>query len=170
MKNIKTIVISLLVIGVFGAYIVYNKFFAAQTPLPVTNTTDNGQDQGQNQNPSPSPSPQPSTGLKDGSYTGQAVDAFYGTVQVKAVIANGRITNVTFLQYPNSAGHTVELSNQVMPVLTAEAISAQSANVDVVSGATQTSQAFMKSLQSALAKAGASDNTNIQVSPPGKAI
>jgi uncharacterized protein with FMN-binding domain len=95
-----------------------------------------------------------STGLyKDGSYTGSAADAFYGTIQVKAVVSGGKITDVQFLQYPNAAGHTSEVSAMALPQLKQEAIAAQSANVNIVSGATQDTEAFQQSLASALTQA-----------------
>lgn len=94
-----------------------------------------------------------STTYKDGIYTGQAADAFYGTVQVQAVISGGKITDVQFLQYPNAGGHTSEVSSIALPALKQEAIQAQSANVDSVSGASATSQAFQQSLVSALSQA-----------------
>ena len=90
---------------------------------------------------------------KNGVYTGTEEDAFYGTVQVQATIENGKITNVTFLQYPNSNYTCIAINSQAMPYLKQEALQAQSANVDIVSGATDTSQAFIESLQAALEKA-----------------
>lgn len=92
---------------------------------------------------------------KDGSYTGNAADAFYGNIQVQVTISGGKITDVVFLQYPNDRGTSVEINNQAMPMLKQEAIQAQSANVDGVSGATDTSQAFIQSLSSALNQAKA---------------
>ena len=86
----------------------------------------------------------------DGSYTGTAADAYYGLVQVKAIIANGKIADVQFLQYPNDHSTSQEINSQAMPLLTQEAIQAQSANVSGVSGATETSIAFKQSLASAL--------------------
>lgn len=95
-----------------------------------------------------------STGVyKDGTYTGDVADAFYGNVQVQAVIQNGRITTVNFLQYPSDRQTSIEINSQAMPYLQQEAIQAQSANVDIVSGATETSGAFIQSLQSALNQA-----------------
>lgn len=91
----------------------------------------------------------------DGSYTGSAANAYYGTVQVKATISGGRITDVAFLQYPSDRSTSREISNQAMPILKQEAISVQNANVDIVSGATATSEAFQQSLGDALAKAKA---------------
>ena len=90
---------------------------------------------------------------KDGTYTGSVTDAFYGNVQVQATISNGRLTEVQFLQYPSDRRQSQEINSVAMPQLVSEAISAQSSQVDAVSGATQTSQAFMQSLSAALAQA-----------------
>lgn len=90
---------------------------------------------------------------KDGSYTGDVADAFYGNVQVKVVISGGKITDVVFLDHPQDRRTSQMINDQAMPMLTQETISAQSANVDIISGATQTSNAFIQSLQTALAKA-----------------
>lgn len=94
-----------------------------------------------------------STTYKDGSYTGSPADAFYGNIQVQATIAGGKITDVQFLQYPNEQDNSVRINQAAMPYLKQEAIKAQSANVDVITGATDTSQAFIQSLGSALQKA-----------------
>lgn len=89
---------------------------------------------------------------KNGTYTGAVADAFYGNLQVKAIIQGGALTGITFLQEP-SGGHSGRVSAIALPQLTQEAVAAQSANVDIVSGATQVSQAFQQSLASALAQA-----------------
>jgi len=92
---------------------------------------------------------------KDGSYTGSQADAQWGYIQVKAIIKNGKITDVQFLQYPNERNRSIEINTYADPQLTSEAIQAQSANVDVVSGATDSSQAFIQSLSDALTQAKA---------------
>lgn len=96
---------------------------------------------------------QSSSSFKDGEYTGISADAYYGYIQVKAVIAKGKLTDVIFLQYPNSHGTSIEINKMAMPYLKQEAIAAQNENVDIVSGATDTSKAFIESLSSALMKA-----------------
>jgi uncharacterized protein with FMN-binding domain len=103
--------------------------------------------------PTPTPAPAPSDQYRDGSYTGDATDAFYGIVQVRAIIQNNKISDVQFLQFPNDRQTSRQISARSMPRLTQEAIAIQSANVDIVSGATQTSEAFQTSLASALAQA-----------------
>lgn len=90
---------------------------------------------------------------KSGTYTGSVADAFYGNVQVQVTISGGKITDVKFLQYPNDRGTSRMINSQAMPLLTQEAIQAQSALVDGVSGATATSGAFIESLSSALQQA-----------------
>ena len=87
---------------------------------------------------------------KDGEYTGALADAYYGNVQVKAVIHGGQISDVSFLSFPNHRRTSVRINTYAMPYLTSEAIQVQSANVNVISGATLTSEAFAQSLQSAL--------------------
>ena len=103
--------------------------------------------------PAPTPAPAATTAkgvYKDGQFTGAAADAYYGPVQVKVVIQNGRITDVQFVDYPHDRRRSTQINNQVMPWLHDEALQAQSAQVDIISGATLTSEAFVESLQSAL--------------------
>ncbi len=91
--------------------------------------------------------------FKDGQFTGDVADAYYGNVQVRVTFNNDKITDVKFLDYPQDRGHSIEINQYAMPILISEAISAQSANVDSVSGATATSGAFIQSLQSAINQA-----------------
>jgi uncharacterized protein with FMN-binding domain len=91
---------------------------------------------------------------KDGTYTGSVADAFYGSIQATVTIKGGAITAITFPQAPSN-GHSGQVSAQALPILAQEAIAAQSANVSVVSGATQDSQAFQQTVASALAQAKA---------------
>jgi uncharacterized protein with FMN-binding domain len=90
---------------------------------------------------------------KDGTYTGPQVDVFYGLVQVQTVIRHGKIAGVQFTEYPNDRRTSVRINSIAMPYLQQEALQAQNANVDIITGATLTSQGFIMSLQSALDKA-----------------
>lgn len=101
----------------------------------------------------PVPVSTPQGRYRDGTYTGAVADAFYGNVQVQVTISGGNITDVQFLQYPNDRSTSVFINSQATPLLRQEAIQAQSAQVDGVSGATATSGAFIQSLQSALQQA-----------------
>ncbi len=105
--------------------------------------------------PSNSTNSTATSAYKDGRYVGDVADAFYGNIQVQATVQGGKLTDVTFLQYPNDRRNSIEINNQAMPYLKQEAIKAQSAQVDGVSGATDTSQAFVQSLTAALKKAQA---------------
>ena len=100
----------------------------------------------------PTAAPQTSnTGLyRNGTFTGVNANAFYGQVQVQVVIQNGKIASVNFLNYPQDRRTSARINSFAVPALQSEAIQAQSARVDVISGATLTSEAFMVSLQSAL--------------------
>jgi uncharacterized protein with FMN-binding domain len=117
-----------------------------KTAAPPSNT--------KTQTPSNPPTPIVKNGIyTDGTYTGGTADAYYGNIQVQAIIQNGQIADVQFLQYPNDRGTSIRINGAAMPILKSEAISAQNANVDIVSGATDSSQAFIQSLGSALAQA-----------------
>jgi len=98
--------------------------------------------------------------LHDGSFKGSSVDAYWGRVQVEAVVQGGRLTKVQMLQYPRDRRRSQAISNQVLPYLEQEAIANQGANVDTVSGATLTSAAYQRSLASALKQAGGSQDGN----------
>jgi uncharacterized protein with FMN-binding domain len=90
---------------------------------------------------------------KNGTYTGNVADAQWGGVQIQVIIQSGKMTSVQFLQYPNERNRSVEINSYADPILVTEAIQAQSAKVDSVTGATDTSNAFIQSLSNALSKA-----------------
>ncbi len=89
-----------------------------------------------------------------GTFTGSVVQEPYGLVQVKVTLAGGKITDVTAVELPTH-GRSGFISQTVAPILQGEVLSAQSANIDIVSGATYTSEAYAQSLQSALDQAHA---------------
>ena len=106
--------------------------------------------------PAPSTAPAAGSGgtaLKNGTVTGQVVQTRFGSVQVQVTIAAGKITDVTALQLPNDRQRSAEISGIVEPMLKSEALTAQSAQIDLVSGATYTSDGYAQSLQSALDQA-----------------
>ena len=125
---------------------------STQTPTP---TQSGGTPQPTSANPTATqtPTPKPKGQYKDGNYTGSVEDAFYGNIQVQAKISNGRIADVVFLQFPNDNRTSRFINSQADPMLTQEAIQVQSASVDIVSGASASSQAFQASLANALAQA-----------------
>jgi len=88
-------------------------------------------------------------------FTGRTVNAYYGYVKVQAIMKNGRVQNVVVLQHPNDNGTSRYINSVAMPYLVQEAVQAQSANISLISGATFSSEAFVKSLSTALNQAGA---------------
>lgn len=141
-------------IALVGIFIVYSLAIHHEQPTvgqPSTSSAGNGAaSTGTTSTTSSSPS---TTTYKDGTYTGTSQDAYWGNVQVAVTVSGGKMTDVKFLQYPNSHQTSVYINQQAMPYLQQEAIQAQSSNVQTVSGATYTSQAFQQSLQSALSQA-----------------
>ncbi len=99
------------------------------------------------------PTATPAPAATSGTVDGPTVDTRYGPVQVEVTIKNGKISDVTALQLP-SGGRSGQISRVVEPMLSSEALSAQSASIDGVSGATYTSDAYARSLQAALDDAG----------------
>lgn len=86
--------------------------------------------------------------------TGDAVDTRWGPVQVQITVQNGTVTGVTAVVYPQNNPRDVQLNSYAIPQLNQEATAAKSAQIDMVSGATYTSEGYLGSLQSALNKAG----------------
>ena len=84
---------------------------------------------------------------------GKAYDVSYGTVQVKVTITGSRITDITAMSLPHG-GRSGDISQYAAPQLRREALSAQSAHIDSVSGASYTSAGYAMSLQSALDQRG----------------
>lgn len=89
-----------------------------------------------------------------GTATGDAVATPYGDAQVRVTVAKGKIAKIEALRLQGDDPRSVQISSSAEPVLRQEALSAQSAAVDAVSGATFTSASYAQSLQSALDKLG----------------
>jgi uncharacterized protein with FMN-binding domain len=102
--------------------------------------------------PSAAPAPASSGGTTR-KVSGDTVNTRYGPVQVQVTLAGSRITSVDVVKYPNEERRDREINSSALPVLNQEAISAQNAQIDVVSGATYTSDGYVRSLQSALDRA-----------------
>jgi hypothetical protein len=79
----------------------------------------------------------------------------YGDVQVRVTLSGGRILDVQALQLPFDRPRSADISDGAEPLLRREALQAQSADINTISGATYTSQSYRQSLQSALDGAGA---------------
>lgn len=103
---------------------------------------------------SSSASPSSGSTAKDGTYTGAAETTRFGTTQVKVTISGGRITEISTVQLNQADPRSYQISVGAAPTLRSEVLAKQTAAVDVVSGATYTSDAYEASLQSALDQAG----------------
>jgi uncharacterized protein with FMN-binding domain len=99
-----------------------------------------------------SPAPIPSTAQAK-TVTGPVINMRWGPVQVRVTIDGRKITSITALQLP-TGGRSGQISKRVEPILRSEALAAQGTNIDNVSGATYTTNAYAQSLQAALDGAG----------------
>lgn len=107
-----------------------------------------------------SASPGTSSGSSSGSdsatrtVTGSVVQTEWGPVQVQLTLSGDTITAVQVVQYPSENPKDQEINSYALPILVEETTKAQSADIDMVSGATVTSTGYVQSLQSALDQAG----------------
>jgi uncharacterized protein with FMN-binding domain len=85
--------------------------------------------------------------------TGSVISTQWGPVQVQLAVKGGSITEVTVLQYPDGNSRDVEIADYALPILIQETMKSQNASIDMVSGATYTSDGYIQSLQSALDQA-----------------
>ncbi|MFE7650050.1 FMN-binding protein [Streptomyces phaeoluteigriseus] len=88
-----------------------------------------------------------------GTFTGEAVQTEYGTVQVRITVGGGKITKAETVQAPKG-GRSDQITADAVPKLNQAAVAAGNADIDAVSGATYTSGGYKESLQSALDQAG----------------
>jgi uncharacterized protein with FMN-binding domain len=98
--------------------------------------------------------PGPATSTKphwrDGTATGPEVQTPFGPVQVRVTVKSGRIVDVVALETPAEHRRSIEINQYAGPILRQEVLTAQSADIDVVSGATYTTEGYAESLQAAL--------------------
>lgn len=87
------------------------------------------------------------------TYTGDSVDTRWGPVQVRITVVDGKITASEAIVYPSGNHEDEQINSFALPVLNQEAVAQQSANIDMVSGATVTSEGYLSSLQSAIDQA-----------------
>jgi len=95
-----------------------------------------------------------SSGSSSGSVTGDVAQTRWGPVQVAVSVAGGKVTDVQVVEYPTENPRDQEINSYALPILIKETIADQSADIDMVSGATVTSEGYIQSLQSALDQAG----------------
>lgn len=156
----KTILI-LAIVTVLGMLAAYE--LPPRSKTPTTASTTNTQSQASqnttatspSNNSSPSASQANSSGLKDGTFTGTTETGFYDTIQVAITVSGGKITSVNTPTLSGDSGHSDSINSYAVPQLNQEVISAQSAQIDGVSGASYTTQTYTQSLQSAIDQAKA---------------
>lgn len=96
---------------------------------------------------------EPATGAAakaGGTYAGSVVQTRFGAVQVQITVKSGAITDVVALQLTDDDRKSIQISNRAAPLLKAEVLAAQSADVQTIGGATVTSDAYLSSLQAAI--------------------
>lgn len=129
---------------------------ASRAPTATTTPTASpGTTSGAGATATPAPTATGNAAATNATVTGSVVSTRYGDVEVRVTIASGKITAVEAIALP-SGGRSGQISSYAAPVLASEAVTAQSASIDTVSGATYTSQAYSQSLQAALDQAGIS--------------
>lgn len=152
----KKLVVSVLIIGVFLVYsLLHNRSSASVLSSTIPTGSTSPASASSTNTTVGNATGAPGSLYKDGSYTGAVTDAQWGYVQVHVVIQNGKMANVQFLQYPHDRNRSVEINGYADPQLIQEAIQAQSARVDIITGATDSSEAFIQSLSDALSQAQA---------------
>jgi uncharacterized protein with FMN-binding domain len=102
--------------------------------------------------PAATQAPAANSAAINGTFTGPSVFVNYGNVQVKITVANGRITDAVAVVAPS--GRNDRWTNMAVPILKAQTLKAQSADIQGASGASYTSYGWYTSLQGALAQAG----------------
>jgi uncharacterized protein with FMN-binding domain len=127
----------------FAATLGFHPHSKASTVTPVTTTPS-----------APSSSSSPSSGSSTKTVTSGAISTQYGNVQLKVTISGGKITDIQPVQLPSDDPKSSSISGYAEPLLRQSALSAQSGNIDTVSGATYTSDGYKTALQSALDQAG----------------
>ena len=86
---------------------------------------------------------------------GPSASAYYGNVQLKVTIKNGQVVGFSLLDYPRHTSTSEAINRQALPMLAQEVLTAQSGSVNIISGATLSSEAFAQSVSGALAAASA---------------
>jgi uncharacterized protein with FMN-binding domain len=152
-------IVVILAVAIIGALGIYGKSQPSSAHSNSSDTAVQSADSSNQQatstdNMSSSSTPTQSTGaFKDGTFTGNSEDTPYGVVQIAVVVSGGKISDINFLQMPNDRGHTQEVTAFAAPLLKQETLQKQSSHINFVSGATQTSEGYQQSLQSALDQA-----------------
>ncbi|WP_029432164.1 FMN-binding protein [Blastococcus sp. URHD0036] len=121
---------------------------------PVTGTASSGSGSSGSSSSGSSGSATSGGGADPVTVTGDAASTRWGPVQVQLTVQDGTITDVSVVRYPDGNGRDQQINARALPILVRETLAAQGAGIDMVSGATVTSNGYLDSLQSALDQAG----------------
>jgi uncharacterized protein with FMN-binding domain len=140
-----------IVVLLFGYHTSTNKTSAAAATSSASSPTTTSSSE---PNSSSTSSSSGSSSTKTKTYAGSVAQTRWGPVQVQITVQGDKITKVTVLQQPNGNHKDAEINSYALPILVQDTLSAQSAQIDMVSGATVTSDGYITPLQSALDQAG----------------
>ena len=120
--------------------------FPTITPLPTSVSS-----------PSPTPTAAPAStansGYVDGIYTHKPIELHGGTLQLQVAFSNGKMEDITFLEYPHASNTSQVINEKVLPRLRLKALENQRAKIDFISGASTTCNAFDYALRAIVSKA-----------------
>jgi uncharacterized protein with FMN-binding domain len=150
---VRTRRITLWMVGTIAVLILlfsYRTSLGAATPTPGPAAAAPGVVPPSGLSPSASSSTRPRTQADTTTVNGTVAQTRWGPVQVQVRIDNGHIVDVRALQQPTGSDRDTEINGYALPRLRDEVLAAQSAHIDMVSGATVTSGGYVESLQAAL--------------------
>ena len=130
---------------------------ASASPAPSSRASASTSSPPASSSPAPASSANPASTASASTaktVTGTVAQTMYGPVEVRITVRNGKVTRAEAVEYPDQDPRDAQINSYAIPALNSEAVSAGSAQIDTVSGATYTSNGYISSLQSALDKAG----------------
>jgi uncharacterized protein with FMN-binding domain len=139
----KKLLLSALAVVAFVAYALVQRGTGGATGTPITTSTSTTSGGGVS-----------GPGYADGKYLGDVANTAWGDVQVQVVIDKNRIASVSTVQYPHDRPLSAKINQIAIPMLEQEVVHVQSTQVDLVTGATVTTEGFIASLMNALSQAG----------------
>ena len=170
-KLIRRIVLAVVaLIAVIDGYLIFFKNSSQPTTTSAVNsassTTNKNDSEGDNDSEgtvgsgstvssSSTQGTKSASSMADGTYTGASTQTEWGPVQVQITISSGKITNIDVLSYPDTHQKSIQINKNALPTYKKEALTAQSSNIDQISGATETYKGFTGSLQDAITQSEA---------------
>ncbi|MFZ2347271.1 MAG: FMN-binding protein [Lactococcus chungangensis] len=164
-KLIRRILLAIVaVIAVIDGYLIFFKNSKQPTTTSAVNlasSTTNKNDSegavgsGSTASSSSTQDTKSASSMADGTYTGASTQTEWGPVQVQITVSSGKITNVDVLSYPDTEKKSIQINENALPTYKEEALTAQSSNIDQISGATETYKGFTGSLQDSITQSEA---------------